>query len=416
MMERILVPGAVRQFATAMHDAAGSGHHVASPMGAWLLLALIGDSANGLARSTVERALGMNASAAEEVARHLLDTPHPALALATAAWVHDEWRNDALAAWERRLPRSAERGPIPTKRQADEWARQRTRGLIDRFPVDIQEYTRLVLSTVLATTVTWAEPFELADARELWPTDDPPVSQVLRAVPKHQMFIATTSVGDVAVHAARSADGLMVVSVAAPPGVAHTEVMDAAYRIADALANSPHRLRIRSLFDLPLGDHAQWSITEEPVWTSEPDGREERFEALLPAWTAHTHHDLLKSERLGFVDAARAFVAMLDQSVPGTKVEGAQSVVATYSREGFSAGAVSALAFAPVGAPASSRSGVRRTATLRFAGPYAVVAVAIDQNWVPGAPIAPSGWHGLPVFSAWVTEYIEPEPESEDAE
>jgi hypothetical protein len=42
------------------------------------------------------------------------------------------------------------------------------------------------------------------------------------------------------------------------------------------------------------------------------------------------------------------------------------------------------------------RDGLLREAELRFAHPYAVVAVA-ERG-------ADSPWHGVPVFSAWVTE------------
>ncbi|PZM94312.1 MAG: hypothetical protein DIU79_09965 [Actinobacteria bacterium] len=407
MMERILVPGAIRQFATAMHSAAGTEHHVASPMGAWLLLALIGNAIDGLDRSKVESVLGLSATSAEQLARELLDKPHPALAMATAAWTAPEWRTDALTTWEKGLPRSTERGPIPTQQEADEWTRDRTRGLIDRFPLELDRFTRFVLSTVLATKVTWLEPFEVADARALWPDGTPPVSRVLRAVPRHHMSIVATSLGDVAVHAARSADGLMVVSVAAQPEAPPEAVIDVAYRVTEALVSSPHRLRTRSLFDLPLGESPLWVIKEESVFT--PSGREEKYEALLPAWTARTEHDLLKSDRLGFGPAATAFVKKMGHDPSGVTMKSAQAAVASYGREGFSAGAVSAFAVAPIGAPLASQAGLRRTALLRFAGPYAVVAVATDPNWVIGAPIMPSGgWHGLPLFSAWVTEYTEP--------
>jgi hypothetical protein len=45
-------------------------------------------------------------------------------------------------------------------------------------------------------------------------------------------------------------------------------------------------------------------------------------------------------------------------------------------------------------------SGRRRVAELRFGQPYAVAAVAID----PGPDGEPGPWHGVPVFSAWVTD------------
>jgi hypothetical protein len=44
-----------------------------------------------------------------------------------------------------------------------------------------------------------------------------------------------------------------------------------------------------------------------------------------------------------------------------------------------------------------------RDAELRFAHPYAVVAVA-GQTSGTGNATKPGPWHGVPVFSAWVSE------------
>ena len=61
---------------------------------------------------------------------------------------------------------------------------------------------------------------------------------------------------------------------------------------------------------------------------------------------------------------------------------------------------------------AAGPSGVVRIATLRFGHPFAVVAVAADDGH-PGddATARPGPWHGMPVFSAWVTS---PEDAVED--
>jgi hypothetical protein len=54
--------------------------------------------------------------------------------------------------------------------------------------------------------------------------------------------------------------------------------------------------------------------------------------------------------------------------------------------------------------------GHRREATLRFGHPHAVVAVTHDERRGPSSTRVPSPWHGLPVFSAWVTQPAEAEP------
>jgi hypothetical protein len=74
-----------------------------------------------------------------------------------------------------------------------------------------------------------------------------------------------------------------------------------------------------------------------------------------------------------------------------------QAVVARYTRVGFEAAAVTG--FAMTSSRRHSHAGLRREARLRFAHPYAVVAVAANETDETRDP-----WHGLPVFSAWVAE------------
>jgi hypothetical protein len=83
--------------------------------------------------------------------------------------------------------------------------------------------------------------------------------------------------------------------------------------------------------------------------------------------------------------------------------------VARYDRYGFEAAAISAMAV--MSGSAAPSQGVVRTAELRFAHPYAVVAVAADSTGFPTNP-----WLGLPVFSAWVANVDEPDPDLPDTD
>jgi hypothetical protein len=77
--------------------------------------------------------------------------------------------------------------------------------------------------------------------------------------------------------------------------------------------------------------------------------------------------------------------------------------MARYSRTGFEAAAVTAIAIEL----AALVSGRRREAELRFAHPYAAVAIATDPEGAGqrrGGRVSHGPWHGLPVFSAWVSE------------
>ncbi|MFI5836081.1 hypothetical protein ACIA5A_20650 [Micromonospora sp. NPDC051300] len=386
------------QYAERLHRAAGDTHHVVSPLGAWLLLASTGPAATGAARAALAEALGVDPDDAAAAARALLAAPHPMVAAATALWERTPF--EELAEWRAGLPEPTERGPLPDQAALDAWARDRTGGLIESFPVDVTPETLLILANTLATRVSWADPFAVAPAAELgadsaWAGR---LRQVLRTPPVgHRCWVsATERAGDVAVHVApaRQADdgaGMLVVSVVAAPDVSPADVLAAARDLAvlaATVSEGPVPGR-RSLFDLPLGESPLWTLREEPTRTFAPDRREERATAVLPCWAARSRHDLTRAG-FGFDAAARALGELLGLAEP--PFTAAQSAVARYGRYGFEAAAVTAFGMV-AGLPPE---GVARVADLRFAHPYAVVAVATDAA---GGP-----WHALPVYSAWVAD------------
>ncbi|MER7460641.1 hypothetical protein [Micromonospora sp. NPDC126480] len=401
------IPACVARYANRLHTAVGDEHHVASPLGAWLLLALVAPAATGTARAGLEEVLGTDAEAAADTARALLAEPHPLVGAATALWQDAALDTPALATWRAGLPPSTRTGPLPDQATLDAWAREHSLGLIERFPLALTPEVLLVLASALATRVSWADPFGVAEANALgagsaWSVR---LRRVLRTPPNgHRAWIAAAGpVGDVIVHAApaRPAEeggpGLLVVSVAAAPDVAPRDVLAAAHEQA-LRAVGGHEDR-RSLYDLPLGDAPLWTLREETVHTFQ--AREERVTAVLPCWSAESRHDLTPAA-LGFAAAADAVRDLV--RAPGLQFDAVQSAAAHYGRYGFEAAAVTAFAMA-MGLPPEQ---VRRTAELRFAHPYAVVAVATDER--SGGP-----WHGLPVFSAWVAEPEElPEADAAD--
>ncbi|MEU4440017.1 hypothetical protein DQE82_22980 [Micromonospora sp. LHW51205] len=385
------------RYAERLHRAAGDTHHVASPLGAWLLLALTGPAATGETRAALAEALDADPDDAAAEARALLAAPHPMVAAATALW--ERAPAPELAAWRAALPENTERGPLPDQAALDGWARERTGGLIDSFPVDVTPDTLLLLANALATRVSWADPFDTAPGAELgagsaW-SGRP--SRVLRTPPfGHRCWVAATDrAGDVAAHAvpARTGDdgaGMLVVSVAAAPDVPAADVLAAAQELASAAALLPDAMPgRRSLFDLPLGETPLWTLREEPTRTYADDGREERATAVLPCWSAQSRHDLT-APGFGFDAAAQALGELL--GLAGPRFDAAQSAAARFGRYGFEAAAVTAFGRATALPP----EGVARVAELRFGHPYAVVAVTTDPA---GGP-----WHALPVYSAWVAD------------
>ena len=189
-------------YAARLHAGAGEGHHVASPLGAWLLAALCAPVAAGTdAADELSAALGADPETARGWAAALLDSPHDAVPVGGGPV--DPRRPMARAAAGRRRDRRPARPGVA----GHAWADRHTLGLIKRFPVSVGPDVVLLLATALATKVSWHVPFDLAPGTRLagWG-----VERVL-ATPEyghyHESFVATTRAGDVAVHTARRPRG-----------------------------------------------------------------------------------------------------------------------------------------------------------------------------------------------------------------
>jgi hypothetical protein len=225
------VTAPLARYARRFHRVAGAGHHVASPLGAWLLLALAGPACAGDDRRQLEEVLGADADAAAGFAAELLARPHPVFRAAAAVWGGNGPAAGArIASWRAGLPPQVDTGPVPGPADLDAWARRQTSGLIGRFPVEDGRTLVWLWATAVAARVSWERPFDLVPATALgsaspWATA---LTRVLRTrhglgdgrVPGHDQFIAgTDAAGEVAVHAAGARGGLLVVSVAAAPEV-----------------------------------------------------------------------------------------------------------------------------------------------------------------------------------------------------
>ncbi|HEV2377527.1 MAG TPA: hypothetical protein VGS19_35845 [Streptosporangiaceae bacterium] len=394
---------ALGRYAGRLHANAGQSHHVVSPLGAWLVLALCAPLTDGGARDALADVLGAGPAQAAAFAASLLDGPHPLVAAGAGVWVSPVLETEPVKEWVARLPALVDIGDIPTQAEADAWVVRRTLGLIDHFPLDLQDMACLVASA-LATKVSWEVPFDVVGAEALGPG---PWADMLRHVlrpprgdPRHRQYLTRTRrAGPVGVHLAGARGGLLVGSVVAAPEVAFTDVLAAAEEIVTAEARKPGSVPTLSLADLPLGDGPVWSLREETSDPSSAGGRRDEVVCVLPAWSAHTDLGLLGDESLGFGTAAQAIADALKLAAP--RFDARQSAMARYSATGFEAAAVTVLG---VRLSAMLTPQRRRVATVRFAHPYAVVAAAYDDRQSPQASEVSGAWHGLPVFSAWVTE------------
>ena len=336
---------------------------MASPLGAWLLLALAAPASTGEDRDTLASVLGCDVDTAARAAAELLADPHPLVAAAAAVWTGPGYQGTAdFRRWLAELPAGVTTGDLPGQGDLDSWAREHTFGLIDRFPVDTSE-AYLVLATALATKVSWQTPFQLSAASSLgadssWAGE---LNHVLRTpdgpgARGHTQFIAATpDAGDVIVHAATAVGGLLVVSLGGLPDLGAERVLALAHEIGGRLATGATVERTH-LSDLPLGTGPLWVVSEDMAAA-------DSCSAVLPAWSASSQLDLTEPG-LGFLAAKSALV-------PGPDPwEARQAAMARYSRTGFEAAAVSAIAvmaaaLPPLGTDTRSCGSVTRTPSSR---------------------------------------------------
>jgi hypothetical protein len=406
----------VAAYALRLHAAAGDRHHVVSPLGAWLLVALTAPLASGSDREKLECVLGCDAETARRAVDELLENPHPALALAFATW-HRGDIGAGLGAWRRALPPCATVGPMPTQAEANAWAREQTRGQIESMPVEINDDSRLLLATAVATEVQWESAFDLVPATELggpWATR---VSRVMRRYSEGSVHVVahTEAAGFVGVSRERGRGGLDVVSVIAAPDVQAARVLAAAYEVAACFAGLPSTATLVNAFDLPLTGHA-WAVRERVLETLSGPERIERSEVTIPAWTAETKlRDLTGAPGTGLAEIVRAILGQLPPDPRGDRADATQVARARFDTNGFSAAALTVLhIFAGARRPLAPRRTIERTVEVRFDRPFAVAAATNTDGFSRRGGVL---WRGLPAFGAWVIEPIEPsEPDETEGD
>jgi hypothetical protein len=395
---------ALTKYAVRFHEAMGTGHAAASPLGAYLLLAAVAPAARDARRDELERVLGCPVDVAARFLADLLSRPHPVISEGFAVWHDVTVPTPAFDSWRGALPPDIESGPVPDQEAANEWANRLTRGLITEFPVTIPPLTIILLASALATRAKWTSPLWDVPATELGQTSW--AAEVNHVLSHSGQIVWTESAGLVGASIARGEDGLVVVSVIGDPTAAPASIIAAAHEVAAWDCKRPASAAPRSLFELPLGSGHAWEVVESRIMTHAEGDRIEVVRALHPAWEASSPTmDLMANPAFGFEAAGATLLALLNPSERGLAFA-AQRTVARFDRYGFSAASVSVLGV--TGSSMGRRpqfAGLRRDATIRFARPFAVVAVTQSPDG------RPHPWHGVPVFSAWVTKPSEPEPE-----
>ena len=362
------VARAITQYAARCREELGQAiAPVVSHAGLWLLMATVAEHVSGDDRVTLEQTLGIPADEASAVARRLLAEPHRTLAAAVGAWAADDVTT----------PVNVER-PVPDQMALDAWASHHTRGLIDSFPLQVDELTRVVLATALVLEPRWTE--SLVTDR----------NNGLELRGGLQTVVDTTAAGPVVVAKPHSRDGIDVVSVRADPGVPPSQVWEAVdevvarlddgalwhAEIAEGLPERGHSWRAATVRRDLLESELQRLPTDD-------EGRPQLWTSRLSVWAARDSIDLGAAP--GVAEAGSA----LTPEEPAAATSCRQVVRAEYDADGFTAAAVTAMA--RVGsAPLFVETEVR-CVDLDLRAPHAVVAIARG-----------GAWEGVPLVSAWV--------------
>ncbi|GGR54585.1 hypothetical protein GCM10010197_21360 [Nocardioides luteus] len=346
---------AIRTYAATTRSVIGSAEaSVISYAGLWLLLASLATASE----TETEDVLGLKRADARAAALALLDEPHPTIAAAVAGWLRPGVQlNKSLPVVLDRLPDQA---------GLDAWAADNTRGLIEQFPMEIDEDTLLVLASALVVSPRWSEPLEQDE------------DGLLLLESGFQAVVDTEAAGPVAVACPPSEDGISVYSVIAAEDVTAADV----WRACDEVVARIDAGEVRDqTFAADDEDGHAWQVREVTAYGNPSD----RWRSHLPEWRAEDLHDLAAAP--GVAEIARGVMAAISGDTEAACV---QKAVAAYDREGFEAAAVTGMMIRAAGA--APREATVRQIDLRFDRPHAVVAVARG-----------GAWEGIPLFSSWVT-------------
>ncbi|MFJ1704036.1 serpin family protein [Kitasatospora sp. NPDC088346] len=325
-------------------SAATSGGTVFSAAGLWPLLAALADGAEGAARKELADAVGIPA---EDAARHAHDLLTALGGLPGTAAAIGLWTRPDLAVspdWTARLPAHVHQriAEVDPQRHLDAWAARHTDGRIDRFPVTVDESTRLVLAGALAVRTEWIRRFFPAT---LWPATGPWSDRQLAALGRttallDRLGVADTAAGTVSELRVLGTGGidvhLLLGEEPARPGDVLTAGIDLLHRRYPRVSGDV----------LPYGSPGP-GVQVRREGSYEP---ESTLTVLTPGFTVAAHHQLLEDAAcFGLAtasDDSRGHFPGITPGFPLAVQSAAQSATATFGATGFRAAAVSAVAAA----------------------------------------------------------------------
>ncbi|WP_434743479.1 serpin family protein [Micromonospora sp. SH-82] len=341
---------------------------VLSGAGAYPLLALLAAHAGGAARSEL--------AAVAPTGLPLVDSPTTRLALGVWSAADLPLTDSWLAAVPEPLRRRLTGDPATDQRTLDEWAAERTDGLIPAVPVQVGPTDLLVLVSALLVRTGWAEPFRRRPFR--------PTVGAWRGRDVDGLHQVTDEVSRLRV-SATPAGPLSLLTV---PGEADVDVV-----LALAEPDRPAREVVPAAIAAWAGDAGLPVPAGPGVGTRTVTATDDRPQVHV--WTVPfrvtADHDLLEHPEVFGLGSA---VGTPGDHFPGISAQplyvsqARQSATAVFGEAGFCAAAVTAMAARAGAAPRASVT--KEVTTVEVTPPFCFLAVHRAT--------------GLVLFAGWVTE------------
>ncbi|WP_225727404.1 MULTISPECIES: serpin family protein [unclassified Nocardia] len=374
--------GAANELTARWCAAAGEADFVLSGAGVWPLLALLAAAADGPARAELAAAAGIPADTAQAAAVQLIGILDDAVDIAGALgiWVrkklplHDDWVAEQPKGTIDLLTDQA---------ALDSWAAQHTGGLIEKFPLQLDPATVLVLATALVAKTKWRKPFEeILLIPEHGPWQGARISGLYRSTDD--------------IDAAAILDGPTPVTRVIVTGTAD---LDVHLLVGDGDPGIVLRTGLGALTGaVPVNTELPPGTTGPGlrVTTIESTDRHDRLGIRLPSFDIRSFHNLLALPDVfglrAATDTTRGHFPRISPA-PLAVNQAAQDVLARFTREGFESAAVTAMGMVLAGMARPTHT--VRAASVEFDRPFGFLAVhrpsglAVTAGWVATPTPAP---------------------------
>ena len=373
---------AVNRLTTSWLERLGPGSGVMSGAGLWPLLAVLAASADDPGRDELAAATGVPADEAMEAAAVVLralddaDGVDAALGLwaRADAQVRPDWRAEVPAGTLGELSGD----PAVDQPVLDAWARERTGGLIEKFPIETGPHLAITLATALALRTTWVRRFsDEALVPSSGPWQGTRLAGLKRTTPDlDDLVVATTPAGEITATRIEGDNGLDVHLVLGGADRGPAEILPPAV----AVIAGDHPVRIGSEL---LADHGADLGPGVSVVPATRAG----LAVATPRFTVRSEHDLMRhADIFGLTAVSGPGEGHFSRisAVPLKVDEARQSAVAIFSALGFEAAAVTAIGLRAVSMPSFTTRGL----AVAYDRPFGFVAVHRES--------------GLVLFAGWV--------------